>query len=319
MRVLEGDVEVLRDLREGRHRFDHLVGEAVGIEVKDADPLDALDAVELAQELRQGELAVQVVAVLGHVLGDEVQFLRAGLHQVAGFFDHALDGFAPVRAAEARDGAEGALVVAPFAHLEVGAPGGVRAGARAHVGPAVVGRGEVELRFAGDHRVAHDAVEAAHLPHADVGVGPGGDAGELLAHALGEAPGDDDLSGAPGVLFADGVLDRFDRLFLAGFEEAAGVDDCDVALTARAVDGVARAAQDARDLLGVHLVLRAPEGHDLDFGGCGGHRSIMAFRGARMRVWRRSNAPFPPARTGPRCTRRRTRRRRASDRRSTGS
>ena len=54
-----------------------LVGEELGIAVEDADPVDPLDLLELPQQLGQPGPAVEVEAVIGHVLGDQDQLADA--------------------------------------------------------------------------------------------------------------------------------------------------------------------------------------------------------------------------------------------------
>ena len=60
-----------------RQRLDQLVGEVHRVGVEDANPLDAVDLVELAQQLGEPHSAVQVEAVIGRVLGDDDQLADA--------------------------------------------------------------------------------------------------------------------------------------------------------------------------------------------------------------------------------------------------
>ena len=75
-----------------------------------------------------------------------VEWPSAG--EVAGFFENALDGLADVLAAETGDGAEGALVVATFADLEIGAPRLASAGSGGDVRPEVLGWGDLDEALA---------------------------------------------------------------------------------------------------------------------------------------------------------------------------
>ena len=63
---------------------DQLVGEVDRVGVEDANPVDAVDLVELAQQLGEPDPAVEIEAVIGRVLGDEVQLADAVGGQFAG-------------------------------------------------------------------------------------------------------------------------------------------------------------------------------------------------------------------------------------------
>ena len=54
-----------------------LVGEELGIAVKDADPVDPFDLFELLQKIGQPGPAVEVEAVVRHVLRDQDQLADA--------------------------------------------------------------------------------------------------------------------------------------------------------------------------------------------------------------------------------------------------
>ena len=63
---------------------DQLVGEVDRVGVEDANPLDAVDLVQLAQQLGQAHPAVEIEAVIGRVLGDEDQLADAVGGQLLG-------------------------------------------------------------------------------------------------------------------------------------------------------------------------------------------------------------------------------------------
>ena len=105
---------------DDRQGLVQLVGEVVRVVVEDADPVDPLDLVELAEQLGEPGPAVEVDAVIGHVLGDEVQLADAVGGQLAGLLDDLLDRLGDVLAAHVGDRAEGAEPVAPLGDLEVG-------------------------------------------------------------------------------------------------------------------------------------------------------------------------------------------------------
>ena len=230
MRVLQRNVDVLRYFRQCRHSLDHFVGEAVWIEVEDADPVQAIDFVQLAKEFRKGELLIKVVAVLSHILGNQVYFSRSHPSQVTSLSQNSLDRLAVVLAAKTRDGAEGALVVAPFADLQVGTPRLSAAGASLDVRPSVMRWRKVNNPFLRGQSRLDDFVKSAHLSDSDVRVSSRSKAHQLGAHPLGQAAGDDDFAGQSGFFVANCLLDGFDGLLLGRFEESAGVDDGDVGM-----------------------------------------------------------------------------------------
>ena len=96
------------------------VGEVDRIGVEDANPLDAVDLVQLAEQLGQADVAVEVEAVVGRVLGDEDQLAHAVGGQLARLAEHFLDRLGDVLAAHAGDGAEGAESVAALGDLQIG-------------------------------------------------------------------------------------------------------------------------------------------------------------------------------------------------------
>ena len=125
--MLEGDVEVGQHLALG-HQRQHVVDMRIGIHIVHAHP----DA-ELAQPARQveearfvlgaaegGGLVAQVHAIGAGVLRDHQQFLDAGSHQPLGLGQHLVDGARGQQAAQRRDDAEAALVVAALGNLQVG-------------------------------------------------------------------------------------------------------------------------------------------------------------------------------------------------------
>ena len=94
--------------------------EVFGVGVEHADPLDAVDLVEFAEQFGEARAAVQVQAVVGRVLGDDDQFADAVGGEFARLANHFLDRLGDVLAAHLRDGAVGAEAVAALADLQVG-------------------------------------------------------------------------------------------------------------------------------------------------------------------------------------------------------
>lgn len=87
-RVLEGQVEVRDDLGGRGQHVDQPGPHLGGLEVADADALDAVHLGQLRQQgLQQADVA-QVLAVRGVVLGDQHDLLDALLREPAGLAQH---------------------------------------------------------------------------------------------------------------------------------------------------------------------------------------------------------------------------------------
>ena len=125
--MLEGDVEVGKDLALG-HQRDDLVDMRVGIDVVEADP--GAERAQLAGEIDElgahvallpaARRVFHVDAVGAGVLRDDQQFLHAGLHQPLGLAQHVGGRARDEIAAQLRDDAEGAAVIAAFGNLQIG-------------------------------------------------------------------------------------------------------------------------------------------------------------------------------------------------------
>ena len=173
-------------------RLVQLVGEVVRVVVEDADPVDPLDLVELAEQLGQPGPAVEVDAVIGHVLGDEDQLADAVGGQLAGLLDDLLDRLGDVLAAHVGDRAEGAEPVAAFGDLQVGEvpgrdpqPGAVVLGldrGGAEDGALLVQAAHDPVGDPGDLLAAEDADDLVDLGHLFE---------QHLLLPLGQAAGDD--------------------------------------------------------------------------------------------------------------------------------
>ncbi len=118
--MLKRQVDVLADLVALGHRRQRRVVDRRRIEVEQPDPFEAVDLVELAQQSRERAALVAIDAVERRVLRDQQQFLHAAGRQRARFADDRVCRPAAILAAQRRDDAERALVVAAFGDLHVG-------------------------------------------------------------------------------------------------------------------------------------------------------------------------------------------------------
>ena len=303
--VLERDVEIGEDLAL-RHQRDDLVDMRVGIDVVQADP-----GAELAE--RRGEVeeagphlalapearrVFEVDAVGAGVLRDDEELLDARLHEPLGLAQHVAGRAADEIAAQLRDDAERAAVVAALGNLQIGVvPGRELDALRRH---------EVEERVVRRRRRrVHGRDDAL------VGLRPGDreHVGEALADLVGLGPhaaGDDDLA-VLGHRLADGA----ERFRLGAVEEAAGVDDDEIGAGMRLGQLVALGAELRDDALGIDERLRAAERHEGDLGSgrvhakkgfprrAAGGRSTHCRRGSDRRLRREKHVDFVADATGP--------------------
>ena len=261
--VLERDVEIGQHLALGHQRND-VVDVRVGVDVMQPHP----DA-EFAQRLRQvDELRADFLVApfagsifdvepIGRgVLRDHQQFLDAGGDQFLGLAQHVGGRARHQIAAQARDDAERAAVVAAFGNLQIGVVPRRQLDAfrRHQIEERIVLR-----RHRAMHGIDHALIllRAGDRQHLRVG---GRDALRLRAHAA----GDDDLA-----VFLQRAADGRKRLRFGAVEKAAGVDDDEIGAGVLARELVALRAQPRDDALAVHQRLRAAERNEAHLGGGG--------------------------------------------------
>lgn len=204
MSMLKRDIDVIADFVEPGNSINDFVSKAIWVEVKNSDPFDPVDFRQLVEEFWESELFVEIIAVLGDILGDEVDFFAARSGKVLGFLDNALNWLTGVTSTETGNGAEGTAVIAPFTHFEIGTPGPPGASSGGDVGPSVVRWLNVNKRFVMRECVFDHLVESSHLTNADISISSWSEACEFASKALGEAPGNDYFSIS---LFGDGLAD----------------------------------------------------------------------------------------------------------------
>ena len=118
--MLQRQVDVAADLPALSHRRKHVLGDRGGIEIQQADPLEAVDPVQLAKQARKRATLTAVDSVERRVLRDEEQLLDPAVGQIARFADDRGRVPAAKLSAQRRDDAERAGVVAAFGDLDVG-------------------------------------------------------------------------------------------------------------------------------------------------------------------------------------------------------
>ena len=261
--VLKRHVEVREDLAGLGDRSNQLVGEVDRVQVHEADPLDAVDLFELAEEFGEHDLAVEVHAVIGGVLSDDDQFLDAVSCQFFGFLDDHFHWLGDVLATHLGDGAEGAGSVAAFGDFEVGVVlwGHAAAGSVVH---RLDGSGTEEralFALIADHAIS-DLDDFVSSEDADDVVDIGNLFEKLRAHALSQTARNDDSFGFAGCFQIEHFLNDRLRFRSAAFDEAAGVDDHEVGFGWVGDEGVAVEGEVPEHLLAVDQVFRAAQRYE---------------------------------------------------------
>ena len=223
----------------------------------DAHPDNAVDGAELLKKLCQLPLAVEIDAVAARILRDDDELFHAALRQILRFFHELFHRAAAVPAAELRDDAERAVVVAALRDAQIRVVLGR--------GQNALGLGQVRVDVAElrDHLAGEDfpdrrndviirarakhAVYLRHFLH------------DLHLIALGKTSGHKDL---PDSIFLFELAHRqnvVDGFRLCVFNKAAGVDDHQIRAVRVGQNLIARHAQQKQHLLGVDLIFGAAE------------------------------------------------------------
>ena len=285
--MLKRQVDVLADLLAFRHRRQRLVVYRRRVEVQQPDPLEAVDRVQVAQEPRERAALAAIDAVEGGVLRDQQQLLDAARRERARLADDRLRRTASIRAAQRRDDAEGALVVAALGDLDVGVMPRRREQTRrvrvVDVGRARLRRGRRGLGIGdwglvGAHEVqrprfrpARSARDRAdnlrHLAGAEHGVDLRDLLLQLIAIALRHAAGDDEPPAGAVFLVLGHFENRVDRLLLRRIDECARVDDDHVGVRRILRQLVPRPLREPEHHFGVDEVFRTTEGDEANLHG----------------------------------------------------
>src|ERR1700690_359633 len=250
--MLERYVDVGADVVVGGDGIEQVAGDFVWVRVKETNPMQAFDAGELFQQERQTIFQAEVFAVAGCVLPDESYFAHAGLGKTLRFGN---DGFEAARAelaAQLRDDAEGAGMIAAFGNFDIGRMTGRREDARCVIVIKIVGqigngavpgiareaslfaatvafgaRGQdferaVGLRSRGDSGGGENVFQ---FTGADNGVDFRNILLNVIAKALDETSGHYQPLRFPAGFVSSHFEDCVDRFLLRAADEGAGVDD----------------------------------------------------------------------------------------------
>ena len=261
VRVLQGHVQVLGAVRGLADGAQEAVGEPVGVGVVDPEPAQARDRAQFPDQLFQGVGVAQVAAEIRGVLAHEVDLQDPLGHQAPGFGHHRGHRPAALGAADGRDDAEGALVVAALADLQVGAGpgGGQQPGA-----VLVVEVARVPLWLEQPVRGPDHFGDVLDVPGAQAGVDLRHVGQQLVPVALHHASGHQQLAAGAGLLVGGRLEDGLDALLLGAFDESAGVDHQHLGLGRIRGDGEPLEPQVPEHHLAIHQILGAPQGHETD-------------------------------------------------------
>ena len=182
-----GRSRYLAHLGQRRDRVQQLVVHRVRIAVEHPHPVDALDGRHVREQVsEQQRLSLEVAAVAGGVLRDERHLGHALFRQLAALLHDVVIGPGAIPAADQRDGAVGAAVVAAVADLDVGRVGRGGQHAVALVEAVALADGQRPLALL---RLVDDLEDALVVGHAHEAVRLAQRLAELLAVALRQAAG----------------------------------------------------------------------------------------------------------------------------------
>ena len=239
-----------------RHHVDEFIGDHIGIEVVEPDPME-VQLTQLAQQLGQHGLLIKIHAVTGDILRNDNEFLHPSVGELLRLRQQRLHAAAAIMAAQIGDNAEGAVVVAPLCDLQVGAPG--------HGGhqPLTVVIGVADITKALRRLAAHDGFNGGdHLIIASGTQHPvhfrqlGTD---ILPIALGQAAGHQDLLQLSGVFQTGQFKDMVNGLALGRVDKAAGVQNADIRALRVRDDRVSRFPHQRGHLLRIHQIFCAAQ------------------------------------------------------------
>ena len=259
--MLNRQIEIRHNLGVADHRGDKCIADALRVGVQNPDPADAVHLLQLVQQLTDST----GLAVGGGVLRNQNQLTHALPCQPAGLGNAVIDVTAAQCAANQRNGAIVAAVVAAFGNFQVGvvARGGNHAGtAQLHI---VLGAVALGLACAVRAEAADNGGQGSVGANAHNGVHLGDFLHNLMLVALCQTAGDNDLEVRVLLLVLAGHQDVLDSLGLGRLDEAAGVDDDNVCLGGVTHGGVAVLDEGVAEHIGVHLIFRAAERDNRNF------------------------------------------------------
>ena len=118
--MLQGDVKILTYVWLLAHHIEQIERELVRISIVQTNPLHTRNIRHAADEFGDVMLAVQVHAVVGEFLGDNLEFLHTIGYQLAYLVEDFIHRTGNVLAGDDRNGAIRTAAVATFRNLDIG-------------------------------------------------------------------------------------------------------------------------------------------------------------------------------------------------------
>ena len=112
-------IEILYQLILLGYGIYQLIGDALGVEIKGAYPVEALYLAKLGKQLGQAALAVNILAVAGGILRNYYQLGNAVIGEPARFFKNILDSAAAEFSSYSGYSAVGAAVRASLGYFQI--------------------------------------------------------------------------------------------------------------------------------------------------------------------------------------------------------
>ncbi len=242
---------------------DEPLGDVGRMQVHRPDPRHRR-AGERQQQVADVAVAGEIASVGERILRDQDGLLDPAPREPVDLRHDVGERPAPMLAAELGDRAERATHIAALGdlHVRVGHPAGeqprglrvvqIAGGRRAHPGLAPVG-------------LVHEIHDAVQLRGPEDGVDLGNLGLDLAAVPLGQTARHDESPRPPPLLELGQLEDRVHRFLAGPVDERAGIDHQAVGALGGFHDLMPRLGEHAQHQLGVHLVLGAAEGREMDF------------------------------------------------------
>src|SRR5580704_9376087 len=131
--MLQGHVEIFREARMRCDRVEQARRDAVRVAIKEANPIEIFNLREALEEDGEAVAEAEIFAVESGVLPDQGNFADARGGEIFGFAHDGLEAAAAEFAAQLRNYAEGAGMIAAFVDFDVGGVARSRENARRQV------------------------------------------------------------------------------------------------------------------------------------------------------------------------------------------
>ncbi len=243
-----------------RKRIQQFLRHAIRIRVKETHPQQVFDLRQSLKQLRQAVAQAQIFAVRSRVLSNQSNLACARGREILRFAHDGFKSSAAERAAQLRNDAERAGMIAALGDLDV--RGVARRGDHARRQVVI----EKRRRRSGQHtQVAiHGFENSLHFAGPHDGIHFRNLFENLIAKSLDKASGDDELARRAKFLVLGHLQNRVDGLFLRRLDEAARIDDEDLGFIRSRRQFVAFARKNTHHHLAIHEVLRATQANESD-------------------------------------------------------